>query len=223
MICGLYIKSAMFYDNNTAVIDTEGGVSYSVHVPVTCRPPAEPGPMLIYHHMNERGQSLYGFYLEEDRTLFENLIDVDGVGPTAAIKLMGNYEPEKIRIDIGDKDAESLSKAKGIGLKTAQKIVDALASKYGEYKTKGVELGSVNLNLDIGVGMCSSNQRLKDTVELAKKGLIKLGFKVRDVEQVLTTIVPAMVQRMTLERTSGNDLAADILKRALQELKGCCL
>ena len=215
MICGLYIKSAMFYDNNTAVIDTEGGVSYSVHVPVTCRPPAEPGPMLIYHHMNERGQSLYGFYLEEDRTLFENLIDVDGVGPTAAIKLMGNYEPEKIRIDIADKDAEGLSKAKGIGLKTAQKIVDALADMYQKYRTKDVDLGVVPTD-------CAASQ-LKGVADLAKKGLVKLGFKVSESDKAVTKTIKDMLWGTTapkIEKTSGNDIASDILKRALKELKG---
>jgi len=218
MICGLRAKHIEYLDNK-AVVELSGGVLYEVHVPDTCRPITPPTDYLyIYHHINERGQALYGFGDAADRVLFKNLISVDKVGPTAAIKLMGSYEPEKIRIDIADKDVDNFSKAKGIGKMTAEKIIDKLYKKYEEYKTKDVQLKQVKL------GYAGSDYQ--PVKELSEKALIKLGFKVKDSKDVVRDVIKKMIANTQIGDESfcgerpGNDVAEHIVREALKELKG---
>jgi len=220
MICGIdYTESHTW--KGIARIRSISGIWYEAHVPFEdgeVKP--QPGAwVIIYHHITEKSQALYGFKTLDDRELFKHLLSVDGIGPTAGMKLLRNYEPEKIRIDIADKDVANLSKAKSIGAKTAQKIIDKLAKKFEEYKTEGVTVGDAQFKSGLND---HPNQAAKEAVVLAKKGLIKLGFKVRNVETVVNAIVGNMfsVALPLGEKIDGNDLAARILKYALEELKG---
>jgi Holliday junction DNA helicase RuvA len=171
MICKILYKSATLVEPNTYELETSSGVFFEVFSPNKFSDVAEgEGTAYIYHHINERTQVLYGFSTKGDKALFEDLISVEGIGPSMALKLMSSYSADKIKIDIADGDLEDLSKAKGIGKKTAEKIIHSLKDKYTDSSTKGIltkKEGSDYLIL---------------SKDLAVKALIKLGYQTKDAQ-----------------------------------------
>ncbi len=116
-----------------------GGVGYKCTVPLST---AEKMPKLnseafIYTYMNVREDAvdLFGFYTVEELNTFKLLISVSGVGPRVAISLLSEFSHEKINFFIASGDAKALTRASGVGLKIAQRIVLELKDKL-----KGVDL-----------------------------------------------------------------------------------
>lgn len=163
-----------FTEGTTHVFGTSGGVFYEVAVPQNTNI-FSTGYLIIYHHITEKSQKLYGFLTSEDRRLFVDLISIDGFGPSIALKLMSSYAADKIRIDLGDGDFEDLSKAKGIGKKTAEKIVKAIGDKYKEHQSK-IQPNSSPVDKEF----------LQNAVEHATKALLKLGFSKEKIKEALT-------------------------------------
>ena len=79
--------------------------------------------------VREDGVELFGFYSEEELSAFRMLITVSGVGPKAAISILSTLTPEKLAVAICTEDAKAISKAQGIGLKSAQRIILELRDK----------------------------------------------------------------------------------------------
>ena len=85
----------------------------------------------LYTHLNVREDvfELYGFATEEEQDLFKLLIGVSGVGPKAACAVLTGLSPEQLVSAVNAADARAISRAQGIGLKTAQKIILELGGK----------------------------------------------------------------------------------------------
>lgn len=124
---------------NQAIVDI-GGVGYDVTIPVstfTHLPEAGGEVRLrIYTHVREDALSLYGFLTADEKALFEKLIGVSGIGPTAAVKILsGLAAPDLIRA-IQRGELERLVRIPGVGKKTAERLVlelrDKLPSVSGE-------------------------------------------------------------------------------------------
>lgn len=110
------------------VVET-AGVGYRIFVP---RPP-EDGEVLLHTHqvVREDAHLLYGFETAEELALFELLIGVSGVGPKAALALLGISRPVDVAAAIAAGDAAALAKAPGVGKKTAERLIVDLRSKVG--------------------------------------------------------------------------------------------
>jgi len=106
----------------TVILDV-GGVGFLVSVPVNsaCRPGAH---VLLhtYLHVRENELALYGFLEPEQKILFEMLLGVSGVGPKAAMSILGTLSPETFQSAILNNQPEVLSRAPGVGRKTAEAI-----------------------------------------------------------------------------------------------------
>ena len=178
-------------DNILPVI-AKSGVIYEVLVPSNFMEerPEFMTVMYTYHHQTERGQSLYGFNCKEDKAMFTDLITVDGFGPSGALKLMSSFTPAKIRIDIADGDANELSKAKGLGKKTADKIILKLQDSYEAFKTPD---GNSNFASTAGNNE-SRDTTLKEVHDIAVKSMVKLGYPSKEskdkIEQAMATATP---------------------------------
>ena len=217
MICRLITPHPIVVKDGIGAVHLDSGISYEVHFPFEDGSHCfgdTPAHYSIYHHINERGQSLYGFKEDAHRDLFKSLITVDGIGPTAAMKLMGSYEADKIRIDIADGDVDDLSKAKGIGKKSAQKIIDKLKDKYLEYKTKGEKVGSIT---PYDSDKWAHNECFRTVKELAVRCLLKLGFKKAEVVIAVTHV---MSMPYSQEGSDGDELLQSVIKESLKQLKG---
>ena len=131
-----YIKGAVeFKGSDFAVIEC-GGIGYRVNMPLTQLTllPSFGTEVKVFTYMYIREDilDLYGFVSEEALRTFELLISVNGVGPKAAMSILSALEPGSLAAAISGGDHKSISKAQGIGAKTAQRIVLELKDKIGK-------------------------------------------------------------------------------------------
>ena len=117
---------------NQAVVDA-GGVGYELHIPITTytRLP-EVGAevrLRVYTHVREDTLALYGFLSLDEKTLFEKLIGVSGIGPSLAIKILSGLAAADLITAIRKGELERLVRIPGVGKKTAERMVLELRDK----------------------------------------------------------------------------------------------
>lgn len=119
---------------NSSVIVDVNGVGYEVSVAFGDFEHAllnEPVKFYTHHHIREQSQELFGFTSLAAKKLFEMLITVQGVGPKAALAILSLDESEVVRNAIANSDATYITKATGVGKKTAERVVVDLSDKVG--------------------------------------------------------------------------------------------
>ncbi len=124
---------------NQAVVDA-GGVGYELHIPITTYthlPEAGTEVRLrVYTHVREDTLALYGFLSQDEKTMFEKLIGVSGIGPSLAIKVLSGLDAGELITAIRKGEVERLVRIPGVGKKTAERMVlelrDKLAAPAGE-------------------------------------------------------------------------------------------
>ena len=116
-------------DDGIVVLDV-GGVGFAVHIPLTVAlQPGKRATLYIYLHVRENELSLYGFPDQDQKDLFEMLLSVSGVGPKAALNVLGTLSTDTLRRAVLNGQPEALSRAPGVGKKTAEAIVLHLKDK----------------------------------------------------------------------------------------------
>lgn len=85
--------------------------------------------LYTYFCVREDSQELFGFYDEEECTIFKLLITVSGIGPKGALAILSTLTPAEIAIACSEDDAKAIARANGVGLKTAQKVIIELKDK----------------------------------------------------------------------------------------------
>lgn len=118
---------------NSVIVDVHG-VGYEVQVALGEYEQAllhEEVKFYTYHHIREQSQDLYGFSSLAGKKLFELLITVQGVGPKAALAILSLAESEVVRNAIANEDVTFVTKASGVGKKTAERVVVDLHDKVG--------------------------------------------------------------------------------------------
>lgn len=128
--------------------------------------------------VREDGVFLYGFATEEELDLFKLLIKVSSVGPKVAIGLLSTLNANDIKYSIHNNDIELLTKAPGIGKKTAGRIILELKDKIGQ----DFELPTANEGVN----------SFDDDDSFALEALINLGYMKNDVEKVLRKLDPEL-------------------------------
>ncbi len=174
-ISGLLVELAPTY----AVIDA-GGVGYYINISLQTYAAIEgqkSSRLYVHFVVREDAQLLYGFATKVERELFRHLISVSGVGGNTARMILSTYSSDELRNIISTGNAVLLKNVKGLGLKTAQKIIVELSGKM----------------LDLGQGAEPKQ------VSVAEKGnaifdetmaaLIMLGFQKTASEKVVKAIL----------------------------------
>lgn len=127
-----YIKGNLIeVEENSAVIENNG-IAYKLSVSTnTASKIAGKGEVLLYTYLQVRedGLTLYGFFSKEEKRMFENLITVSGVGCKVALAVLSGMSPQDLAVSIANADALMLSRIKGIGKKTADRIILELKEK----------------------------------------------------------------------------------------------
>ena len=118
---------------NLAVIQVSG-IGYETHIPLTTseKLPALGQQVKLFTHASYRedSQTLYGFMDRESRDFFKMIVDkVSGIGPKIALNLLGSLSLPMLKTSIASGDVGMLSKAQGLGKKTAERIVVELKDK----------------------------------------------------------------------------------------------
>lgn len=146
------------FGSNGLIVDVNG-VGYEMMVPVLDFENVNLGEekkYYTYHQVRENAEELYGFSSLTAKKLFELLISVQGVGPKAGIAIMSLAEAEEVRNAIANGDVAFVSKASGVGKKSAERVIVDLKDKVGipsrygatEVKGSGVSDGEVDEALD---------------------------------------------------------------------------
>lgn len=109
------------------------GIGYEIQVPVSvAQSLSDPGSRVkiyTYTYVREDALGLFGFLTKDDLTVFKLLITVNGVGPKAALAILSSMTADELRFAILAEDAKAISKAPGIGPKTAKRMIIELKDK----------------------------------------------------------------------------------------------
>lgn len=130
-----YIKGEIVYNDSDSLIVENNGIGYKVIVPAFSAQKlcAQKGQVTVYTYMSVRedGITLFGFSSVEERSLYEKLISVSGIGPKAAVSILGVLTPSQLITAIVSADSAAIARAPGIGKKTAQRVILDLKDKIG--------------------------------------------------------------------------------------------
>ena len=163
-----YIEGKIAHiDRGKIVVMTKSGVGYSVAVSNVSLFKKEPGQQIklyIYTHVREDALELIGFGKLEDLQLFEQLIDVSGVGPKLGLSIIETDSSEVIVKAIQEADIDFFTSVSGIGKKSAQRLIVELQSKVGG---EGIDL--------------SESPERKEVVE----AIASLGFNKKEARDAL--------------------------------------
>ena len=154
----------------------------------------EEATVYIHHYLREDEELFYGFSTEDERELFRLLIGVSGIGAATARMMLSSLSSEEIRNAIIAEDIARIKSIKGIGIKSAQRLILELKDKI--VKGGGADVSGLMSRTDNGV------------VEEAVTALVLLGFPKAGVQKVVNSISKSEPQ-MSLE---------NLIKTALKKL-----
>lgn len=192
-----YINGSIAELTPTEVIIDCNGVGYCILISLQTYDQLqgkEKTKIYIHHYIREDEELYYGFAGKDERELFRLLIGVSGIGTGTARMMLSSLTSDEIRNAILSEDIHKIKSVKGLGLKTAQRLILELKDKIA--KGEGMENISV-------VG--SQNNAV---IEEATTALIMLGFQKANINKVIPTIVKA----------NPGAKVEDIIKAALQKL-----
>ncbi|MDD3393329.1 MAG: Holliday junction branch migration protein RuvA [Clostridia bacterium] len=128
-----YIKGTLVHRGENHIILETGGIGYQIFVSagLLSKMPALGTELKIFTYMSvkEDGITLFGFSSKEEQEIFLKLLTVGGVGPKGALGFLSQLTPQEIIIAILSADEKTLSKAPGVGRKTAQRVILELKDK----------------------------------------------------------------------------------------------
>ena len=127
-----YLRGKLVHKEPTHVVVDVGGVGYQASISFNTFADIkdkEDIRLATYLHVREDAQLLFGFSTEAEKSMFLNLISVNGVGPNTAMVMLSSLPPAELRAAILREDAATLQAVKGIGGKTAQRLILELRDK----------------------------------------------------------------------------------------------
>lgn len=155
------------------IVDVRG-VGYAVLTPIEDfgkLMPGDPAKLYIYEHIREQAHDLYGFTQLDTKRLFEQLLDVNGVGPKMALNVLSIGSVEDVRQAIAGGDTKYIQAAPGVGKRVAERIVIELKDKVGLASTANTE------SLMMGTAIAQQDE--------AVQALISLGYTLPDAIAIL--------------------------------------
>lgn len=179
-----YIKGELAEINENYIIIETGNIGYEIYLPVSSIPDLPPRKSTIklytYLHVREDALCLFGFLTKDDLEMFKLLITVNGIGPKVALGILSGITADEIRFAVLAEDTKSLSKAPGVGPKTAGKIILELKDKFQPESAfmQMLENQTENLNTDSIYGKR----------EEAVQALIALGYTSSESYKILNQI-----------------------------------
>lgn len=169
-----YIKGTytMQFENGI-VVETGSGVGFEIFVhqgsPIYKHSEGDEIQVFTEMIVREDGMSLYGFHNRESLEFFKLLTTVSGIGPKGAMGILGSMPLSELKLAIAMGDVKCISKAQGVGKKTAERLVVELKDKVGTMDIDG-ETGEIG-GMDISAGSGADDARSE-----AISALISLGY-----------------------------------------------
>ena len=202
-----YIKGPLTAIEEDVIVVEAGGVGMGIHVPLSVldRLPGIGREVTVYKYfqVREDAMSLYGFLNRQDRDMFRQLIGVNGVGPKAALGILSTMTPDDLRMAIVTGDAKAISRAPGIGPKTAQRLILDLMDTISMEEM----LGNLALPCDGGASAALGTASMGEAAKEAVQALVALGYSNMEANKAVKQV--EVTETMTAE---------DVLKASLRYL-----
>ncbi|MDX5481677.1 MAG: Holliday junction branch migration protein RuvA [Hymenobacteraceae bacterium] len=191
-----YIDGKLAYKDPTYVIIDVNGIGYQVKISLSTYsslPAGERCKLHTYLHIKEDAHTLYGFTTAAEKDVFLHLISISGVGPNTGLMILSSLSVEEVQQAIIREDVRTIQHVKGIGAKTAQRIILELKDK----------LKKEVLLTDTVVPVAAHNTNRAE----ALSALVTLGFAKNVAEKTLDSII---------KREGGNLSVEELIKFALK-------
>ncbi|MBR1792640.1 MAG: Holliday junction branch migration protein RuvA [Bacteroidales bacterium] len=195
-----YISGKLTSLNTTQAVIDCGGVGYLLEISLTTfdkiqhlRDTSSPAKLFVHEVIREDAHQIFGFADEIERSLFRLLISVSGVGANTARVMLSTLTAVELSSAIASQDEATIKRIKGIGAKTAQRIVLELHDKVATLGTMSAAVGT-----STGMGISISKQE-------ALSAMTMLGFAKSAVEKVLQTL-------------DGSLTAEELIREALKKM-----
>ncbi|HRI79258.1 MAG TPA: Holliday junction branch migration protein RuvA [Cyclobacteriaceae bacterium] len=191
-----YLKGKLVHKEPTHVIVEVAGIGYQAFISFNTFSEIkdkEDIRLATYLHVREDAQLLYGFASESEKSMFLHLISVNGVGPNTAMMVLSSLTPDELKSAILRDDAGTLQAVKGIGGKTAQRLILELKDKLRKAPSDGTSTLP---------GMVNNTLRQEALTALMTLGIARAAAE-KSIDAVL--------------RKSGNTISLeDLVKQALK-------
>ncbi len=185
----------------TMAVVEAGGVGYGLNISLTTYDSLKGKKdvrLYVYESIREDAYVLWGFASREEREVFEALLSVSGVGGNTARTILSAFAPGELRNVVANEDSRALKSVKGIGLKTAQRIIVDLKDKLGA--------GDTATSASLGAG---ERYARRESADEALGALATLGYPAPLAQKAVNAILKADAGEIAVE---------EIIKRALKML-----
>ncbi len=192
-----YLEGKLTYKSPTNIFLDIGGIAYDVQISLNTYGQLESlDSVKLYTHLivREDAHSLYGFFNEEERDLFIRLVSVSGIGPNTARVILSYMTPSEAHSTILTDNVAAFKKVKGVGPKTAQRIILDLKDKIAKD------------SLSVTHSINYSKPAIRDE---AVSALVALGFQKTQVNKAVEEV---------LARESTIDQVETLIKSVLRQL-----
>lgn len=170
------IKGRLVEKNLTNVVIDCHGVGYYINISLNTHSQignSEELLLFTHLHIKEDSHTLYGFVTQNERSIFRLLISISGIGPSIARTMLSSMDPHEIQKSILGENLEAIKSIKGIGLKTAQRVLIELKDKVQKIE-----------------GFDENFQSKSNTIkEETLSALEVLGYSRRQTEKVIDNII----------------------------------
>jgi Holliday junction DNA helicase RuvA len=170
-----HLNGKLVEKNPTSLVVECGGIGYEIKISLnTFSSVKSDEAIFIYTQfiVREDAQILYGFYTKEEREMFNHLISVSGIGPNTAMIMLSSLVPDEIANAIQVEDVRTIQSIKGIGAKTAQRVIIDLKDKVSK------------MNFSTGNVFAANNTNRFD----ALTALVSLGFDKKLADKALDKV-----------------------------------
>ncbi|MDI9337136.1 MAG: Holliday junction branch migration protein RuvA [Alphaproteobacteria bacterium] len=189
------LKGNFLYLTPAKLIVEIGGLGYEVQISLQTYEPIKnltEGSLFIYHHITEQSQSLFGFYTQKEKEIFILLMTVNGIGANTARLILSGMQIDELFKAISLGNLLQLEKIKGIGKKTAERIIIELKDKIikisstnfeeGLSPEKNIKHDAIQALMTLGIAKIIAEKSvetslLNATEDLNLESLIKLALK----------------------------------------------
>ena len=174
-----YIKGTLEESTPTEAVIENNGIGYSLQISLqtyTAIQGCKDVRLYRYHHLREDTELFFGFYSKEERSLFLLLIGVNGIGPNTARMMLSSLSCQELTNAILTGDVNKIKGVKGIGLKTAQRVIIDLKERVGKGDAKSA----------LSLAEFGAASQIK---EEALAALVMLGFSKAASEKAIDSIL----------------------------------
>lgn len=192
-----FVKGKLVHKEATHVVIDANGIGYHIFISLATFgkiKDQEACQLFTYFHVKEDIQALYGFLNETDKKFFMDLISVSGIGPNTGMVMQSSLSTEELKSAIVSEDVASIQQIKGIGAKTAQRVILELKDKI---RKEGFSTETGQIKGDSGNNMRSE----------ALSALVMLGINRNTAQKSIDAVLRKSENNITLEQ---------LIKRSLQ-------